>query len=200
MLAGEIVDTIAKRVRDIGNNAHPRAEVRDVFNRMQTAVNARQGYVLETTDVTLAPGQALYRIETVTPNLFTITDVEVDGRYLDRIPWRNLWKASARWLFDTRDPLSWSTIGRSLLVVYPVPAQPRIVHATGPKITRLLVDDNTPVDLRDEDIDIPIDLATAYFLLKNRDIEASQLLTLRAADRLGLQQESEGEEMRIQAI
>lgn len=195
--AGAIVDTIAERVRDPANTAHSREDIRDVFNRVQTALNSSEGYVLETLPFDTIPGQSIYRLEQHTPNLSRITDIECDGRYLDQIPWRNLWKASNTWLTDVGDPLVWAMIGRSLFAVYPVPVQPKRISIQGPKITRILVDDNTPIDLRDEDADIAIDLATAIFLMRGRDWQAARNIAARAADRLGLQEDAIMEERRI---
>ena len=200
MIAGDAVDTITQRVRDPSNNAVSRAEMRDVLNRIQTAVNASQGYVLETTPLTLTPGQAIYRIETVLPNLVTVTDVEFENRFLDQVPWRNLWKSSITWLTDARDPEAWAMVGKSLLVIYPVHLTPTTLSVKGPKITTLLTDDNINLDLRDEDADIVIDLTTAYFLLQYRDIQSSAVVASRAADKLGLQEDAVDEEMRIEKM
>lgn len=200
MIASEVVDIIAQRVRDPDNTAHPRALIRDIFNRVQTALNASQAYVLETVPLALTPGKAIYRLETYTPELVTITDIEFENRFLDRVPWRNLWKISPTWLTDIEEPRAWSMIGRTLFAIYPVPAYAVTLNLKGPKVTTTLVDGTIPLDLRDEDADIAIDLTTAIFLLRQRDIENSQIVASRAADKLGLQEDAVMEEMRIEKL
>ena len=199
--AGDFVDAIAQRVRDPSNTAHPRADIRDVLNRVQTIINANQALVLETIPLTLVPGQTLYPLETDLPSLVTVTDIEFENRFLDRIPWRNLWKVSNTWLSgDNHEPRAWAMIGRTLLAVYPVPAVSTVVAVKGPIITRLLTDDNVPVNLRDEEMDIVVDLTTAVLLLRQRDLQNSALLTARAVDKLGLQADAIDEEMRIEKL
>lgn len=195
--AGDLVDMIAHRLRDPGNIRHSRADVRDILGRVQTLINAAQNYVLERTGFMTIPGQTIYRMATHFPNLVTVTDIEVDLTYLDRVSWRNFWKVSQTWQTDVGQPRAWSMIGRGLVVIYPVPGAPFEVFVQGPKICTALTDDAIPLDLRGEDMDSVLDLTTAIYLLRQRDTEDSRILMTRARDKLGIQGLAKQEEMRF---
>lgn len=200
MIAGEAVTTISARLRDPSNTAHPRADIRDILNRVQTILNVSEGYVLEATPVTLIPGQAIYRLDNHMPNLAVVTDVGIGQHFLDRVPWRDLWKISGTWMTDVGEPRAWAMIGKTLVAVYPIPSQPVVVDFRGPVITTQLTDDNIPLDLRDEDADIAIDIATSIFLLRQRDLEASAGILSRAMGKLGMQADAIAEEMRYERL
>ena len=190
--AGTLIDSISRRVRDANNTAHSRSFVRDILDRMQVIINAKQEYVLTTTSIVATPGQALYTVETDLGSTIEVTEVSIAGRELDETTWANLHRVSPTYLKDkSGTPNFWAKIGRSLIVIYPAPDHAVTIDFTGSKITTKLNDDTIPVELRREDEDILKDLVTALLLTRQRDLDMVPELVKRVQGKLGLQSEEQ---------
>lgn len=185
---GDIVDSISRRVRDASNTAHTRAFVRDLIDRVQVVVNAKQAYVYQDTTLVTTPGQALYRLETALAGTIDVTDVHTSGdRHIPRIdPWKNLWKLSPTWLTDTGSPRGWAQIGRTLFAIWPTPATAETLTVSGTKVTNAIVSDLDILEFRDEYADIIKDLVTALLLFRQRDIDMIGEVVKRMQMRLGI--------------
>ena len=186
--AGSLIDSVSRRVRDSNNTAHTRAFVRDIVDRLQVILNAKQQYVFTETIYTAAAGQTLYSVENDLGSTIEVTEVSIDGRELDRQNWRNLHRISPTWLTDRADtPIAWAPIGRSLIAIYPAPSNPIDITFRGPKITTPINDDDIPLDLRDEDSDLLRELTTAILLIRQRDLDTVPSVIQRIAQKMGLQ-------------
>lgn len=186
--AGDLIDSISRRVRDTNNTAHSRAFVRDVLDRSQTILNVHNKYVISTINFTTVPGQALYQVGSDINGIQRVTDVEQLSSRIDEVlPWRNLWKLSPTWLTDSGPIAGWAMIGKTLFAIYPTPTVATTIQLRGPAITTELNADTVPMDLRDEDTDILRDLVTAMLLFRQRDLDMLQPIMLRLIDKLGLQ-------------
>lgn len=190
--AGTLIDSIARRVRDANNTAHSRALVRDLLDRVQVTVNARQEYILTETTITATPGQALYNVETDLGSSITVTEVSIAGRDLDQTTWENLHRISTTYLTDQGSTTGfWAKIGRSLIVLYPAPNYPVDITFTASKRTTELNDDDIPLELRAEDEDILRELTTALLLVRQRDLDMVPHIVGRVQAKLGFQQEEQ---------
>lgn len=187
--AGTLIDSIARRVRDANNTAHSRAFVRDLIDRVQVIINAKQEYQLTETILTATPGQALYNVENDLGSTITVTEVSIDGRELDETTWSNLHRISSTYLTDKAGTVGfWAKVGRSLVAIYPTPLTPVEIIFTGSKITTPLNDDEITLDLRAEDEDIVKDLVTALLLTRQRDLDTVQGIIEHMGMKLGLQE------------
>jgi hypothetical protein len=179
--ATTLIDSIARRVRDDANTAHSRAFVRDLLDRTQVIVNAKQEAITATRVVTNTANKALYTLESDLQGLIDVQTIRLGGVRLDEItPWRNLFKLSASWLADRApQPRGWARIGRSLVVVYPAPQVDIELEFQGSAITIPLTADSVPLQLEREDEDMVRDLVTALLLFRQRDLDMLQPLMQR---------------------
>ena len=196
--AGDLVNSISRRVRDASNTAHSSAFVLDILDRSQVILNAHRKFQLSTVNLTTVPGQALYTLPGNINGIQRVTEVERDGSRLDElVPWRNLWKLSPTWFTDVGDTLGWGMIGKTLLALWPVPVVATTLQIKGPAITAELTSTNTTMALRDEDSDILRDLVTAMLLFRQRDLDMIEPIVGRMVDKLNLQdREATREEQR----
>ena len=186
---GDLIDSVARRVRDDSNTAHTRAFVRNLFDRVQQVFNVNQESVLITRPITKTKNKTLYILETDLQGIIDVQNVRLNGKRLDQIkPWRDLYKLSATWLTDTApQPEGWAAIGRTLVAVYPAPATDIELEFQGIALTTPLTDDAVPLQLELEDEDIVREIVTAMLLLRQRDLDVMQDIIARAAGKLGLQ-------------
>lgn len=189
---GTLIDSIGRRVRDANNTAHSRAFVRDIIDRSQVLINAKQEYVFTETIYTATKGKTLYSVEEDLGSSTKVVEVSIGDRELDKVGWRNLHRLSPTWLTDESDtPLAWAPIGRSLVAVYPAPDYDLPITFTASKRTTPLTDDTIQMELRDEDSDIVRELATAILLIRQRDLDMVPIIISRLAGKLGLQTEEQ---------
>jgi hypothetical protein len=187
--AGTLISSISRRVRDANNTAHTSAFVRDILDRAQVTINARQEYVLTDTVLTATPGKVLYNVENDLGSSIKVTEVSIDGRDLDEITWANLHRISPTYLTDkSGTPEAWARIGRSLVAIYPAPNVPIEITFTASKITTELNDDNIPLELRAEDEDVVRELTTAILLIRQRDTDVVTEIIRRVGDKMKLQE------------
>jgi len=186
--AGTLIDSISRRVRDANNTAHSRTVVRDILDRVQVVVNARQEYILTDTIVTAVPGQTLYSVETDLGSSITVTEVKIAGRELDETTWANLHRVSLTYLTDmSNTPGFWAKVGRSLVAIYPAPSYPVDITFTASKITTPLNDDSIQLEFRAEDEDIVRELTTAILLLRQRDLDSLPEIIQRMQSKMNVQ-------------
>lgn len=186
---GDIIDSIATRVRDASNTAHSRTDVMDLISRAQMLINARFEYRLSYTALTTVPSQPLYSMENDLDATLQVNEVRLGTRSLSPIrPWRNLWKLSRTWLTDIHvQPQGWAQIGRTQLVIYPATVTPIDLVVTGVAVTPTYVDEAELMVLRPEHEDLVKDLVTALLLIKSRDTETAPAMLTRFIGRIQVQ-------------
>lgn len=186
---GTLIDSISERLRDPTNTAHTRVDIMDMISRCQMLVNARFQYVVSNTTLTTIPNQVIYRVEDDLTATFEVIEVRYGPKSLIPIPmWRDLWKISRTWFTEqAAQPRGWSQIGKSLLVIHPVPVEPTDLDVVGVKVTTTYTNEAELMELRPENEDLVRDLATALLLIKQRDMDTSAPLFIRFAARVGLQ-------------
>lgn len=186
--AGDLINIIAKRVRDTNNTAHTRAFVRDLLDRAQVVLNARTQSVLVTTNLACTAHQALYTVESDLTTTTEVTSIRDQNRPLDRADWRTLRRVSPTWLEDeSGDVVQWAPIGRSLFILSPRPPDGRTVEVIGTKITATLSDDTTVLEMEAEKEDILMDLVTAMLLIRQRDLDQVKPALEQLSAKLNLQ-------------
>lgn len=186
--AGDLIDIIAKRVRDTSNTAHTRAFVRDLLDRAQVLLNGRTQSVLQTTNLATTAYQVLYSVETDLTTTIEVTGVRDQNRPLDRAEWRTLRRLSPTWRVDaSEDPTQWAPIGRSLFLLSPAPTDGRTVEVIGTKITDALSLDTTVLELEAEKEDMLMDMVTAMLLARQRDLDQIKPVMDQLSAKLGLQ-------------
>lgn len=188
--AGDLIDSIARRVRDPNNTAHSRSLVRDLLDRAQVVVNGAAKSIKTEENLATTAGQAVYSVESDLTATTLVLSVLHNERHLSRIvPWRNLNKLSSTWLQDDQsEPFGWANIGRDLFAIYPAPTEPApTVKTVGIKRTNELTDDTTSLELDEEKESIAMDLVTTMLLVRQRDLDQVATLVQKVGENLGIQ-------------
>ena len=117
------------------------------------------------------------------PNVSKIQGIRLaSGEDLDPIPFNMLSWLHARWITSVGDrPLSFSLVGRDLLIVRPGVLAPTTVTVFYKPIFPAFANEATLFSVPDEDVDMITDIAEALLLLKARDYQNLQPVL----DRLG---------------
>lgn len=184
MKIGDLVDTISLRIRDENNVGSSRALIRRLIDYVQTQINLEEAYVVNSQNITLEPGVAIYAFDNNAPGFSIVTDLRINDIPLERSDWNTLWKLSLSWLNDAGYPYTWARAGRTLIAVYPVPDITIQATLYGPKILDAVSSDDQDFELRDEEGDIVIDLVTSLLLFRQRDIDMVGAIAVRASDRV----------------
>lgn len=172
---GTLVDTILGRVRDLGGLATSREVVRLLLSRCQDLANFRleaaQGQVLLQTQ----PHQVFYDLPTMTTDdgqsIIKVTQVRDGDRALGRVDWRSFVRHTKDWLRAVGEPAVFATLGFDLLCIWPAPLQPRTLVVIGTVYTTPLTSEETETDLRDDRLDLVLQLTTALVLLRSRMLD-----------------------------
>lgn len=193
----DLIDSIARRVRDESNTAHSRNFIREIFTRSAAIINSKQEYVFDTVAVSGTANKALFNLEADLGGISRVADVDMEGRSLNEVnPWTNLWKLSPTWLTDTSTtPLAWAAIGRDRVAIWPAPILDVTLTFVGVRGNFQTMSESQETGFRAEDDDIVRELATALLLLRQRDLDMVQVVISRMAGKANLQKaELEGAE------
>lgn len=188
-ITSDVIDSLARRVRDPNNTAHPRDLVRDLLDRVQVLINGKEKFIAQTQLFTTTPGQAIYSIQATFGDLVEVTDVDHDECSLSHIlNWRSLWKINPHWITDQQPtPEGWATLGRTLLVIYPAPSQEVTLKVTGVKRTTELVSESSIFDLESQDADLVKDAVQSILLWRQKDSDTASLFIRRLEERMVIQ-------------
>ena len=168
-VAGTLVDTVLRRVRDPGGTAHSRAFTRELLSDLQRHVNGATRAVLTTATLTLNPRQQLYSISGLLTDCLRVEYVRDAGRDVPPVPWRTLGRADRLWTRKVGStPEAWATIGRDLLVITPGMDETRTVTVVYTTLTTALAADQDATELPDQRLPAVLDLAEAILLLRHR--------------------------------
>lgn len=170
MLAGEAVDIVLSRVRDPNGVITSRDFVRSRLADAQRLLNARFGWVLDTTTLTTEPERIFYPINALLPASAQVRFVRQNERDLVRVPWETFWYMRRGWprTLGPRYEI-YSVIGRDVLVVWPANRISTALTVRSAKLTDDFASDFSEFEVHDEMVPMITDLATALTLLKVRD-------------------------------
>jgi hypothetical protein len=168
---GPIVDQILQRVRDPEGVIASRDFVRDRISDAQRLLNARFGWVLDTTTLTTEPWRLFYPIVPLLPEAQRVWYVRQGGRNLAYVPWQTLTHMEVGWprALGPRYEI-WSRIGFDTIVVWPATTAATALAIESSKITLDLVADHSEFEVRDDVVPMVADLATALVTLKMRQL------------------------------
>lgn len=188
-LTSDLIDSLARRVRDPNNTAHPRDLVRDLLDRVQVLINAKEEFITQQQTFVATPGQAVYSVQEAFGDLVQVTSVDLGQSSLNFIRnWHDLWKLSPTWLTDVApSPKGWSRIGRTLFVVYPAPSQEIVLDVTGVKRTSKLTSEDSVLDFESQDADLVRDAVFALLLWRQKDNDTASLHMSRLEQRFNIQ-------------
>lgn len=189
----DLINTVARRLRDTGNIGYTRVQVLDIINRTQRSINAYLGLVMNNTTfvTTVAP---LYSVSAIAADIVRIIEVREGSRILTKIPWQHLQHQSPKWVrMPDGQPEVFATIGRDLLALVPVPKTPTTLTVTYVKLTTNMTDSGVSfMDLPDEHKPLLVDLAEAVLLFRGREFKIMQAALKRIADALGIEVATQG--------
>ena len=172
MNGDDAIDLLARRLRDVGSTAHPRTLLATVLTQCHMALNISQREQRDTAMLSL-DGRSLYRISEVAADVGELERVIVDDRALSEIHWTQLVQNDPKWLRTTGErPETWVRLGRTLLVVTPVPWEPLDVTVSYLVVPPAIVDAATSILWPEEMIPMLLDLAEGVMLCKARLYDA----------------------------
>jgi hypothetical protein len=186
-LAGNaLIDELSRRLRDLTSTGYPRADILDIVNRTQRAINARLGLVH--TSTAFSTGETpLYSVDAIATNIVRVVDVRDDDRPLQRVPWPQLVHQDSKWIRLRGTPEVWSPIGRTMIAVIPTPYITRSLTAVSIKMTSNLADAGAPLlDIPDDFKPILLDLAEAVLLVRAREYKMIEAALTRVLPALGM--------------
>ena len=170
-VAGTLIDTVLRRVRDPGGAAHPRALVRDLLSQVQRLVNAARRDVLVEVAFTTEPNRLVYPM-TSHPDLATSIRIEAirdDDRVLPRVSWESIHAHDHRWFRKVRDQFdAWAPVGRDLFVIYPAKSTASTVTIIATKLTDPLTTDASATELPDQRLPAVRDFVEGLLLARHR--------------------------------
>lgn len=171
MKVGPVVDQILLRLRDPEGVIASRNFVRTRISDAQRLLNARFGWVLDSTTLITEPYRLFYPIVPLLPEAQRVWYVRHGGRNLGYVPWRTLTHMQRGWprTLGAR-PEIWSRIGFDLLVVWPGVTTAQTLTIDSSKITTLLDSDGDDFEVRDDVVPMIVDMATALVTLKMRQL------------------------------
>jgi hypothetical protein len=130
-----VINTVARRLRDNANLAYPRAVLIRFVDHTQRILNAHTKSFLVQIDPAGAnfhTFSSVYKISTLFGT--TVSSIEAlydqgtggpGGKYIERIQWPTLSRNDPQWFRRSGTQLiSWSTVGKDLLVLYPILNRP----------------------------------------------------------------------------
>lgn len=168
-VAGTLVDTVLRRVRDPGGTAHGRTFTRELVSDLQRHVNGATKAVVTTATLTLNPRQQVYGINGLLPDCLRIEYVRDAGRDVPMVPWRSIGQADRHWSRRTGSrPNAWATCGRDLLIITPGMEETRTVTVVYTTLTTALAADMDATELPDQRLPAVLDLAEAILLMRHR--------------------------------
>lgn len=181
-LAGPLVDTVLRRVRDPQGSAHPRDMVRWFLSLAQQVANAGLRSVFVTTSFTTTPFQQVYTLNGLFPNAVRIEAIREGDRNLARVGWPELAQVDRRWSRRTGQRFEvWAPIGRDLFVIHPAQPAAATVTVVADKLTNSLSADTTVVELTVGDLPVVADLTEAVLDLRARLFEPATAALERLA-------------------
>lgn len=182
----QLINDVARRLRDNSNTGYPRAMVLRSMNAVQSLINVRLGLLQGTTTLT-TENRALYTVPVTTPRILTIRET-TNGHEIANVPWDQLVTQDENWIrtYGERVQL-WSQIGRDLLAIYPIPTDPTSLTITYVTYPAAITDAAVAWSLPDEYKPVLTDLTEAVMLFRSREFNAMQEAITRAAPRLGLE-------------
>lgn len=185
-VTSDLIDSLARRVRDPNNTAHPRDLVRDLLDRVQVLVNAKEEFITTEQPLITTPGKAIYSVQATFGDVVLVKDIDLGATSLNFITsWRDLWKLSPTWLTDVAPtPNGWTRIGRTLLVLYPAPNREIVLTVTSVKRTTELVSEDSVLDFESQDADLVRDAVLAILLWRQKDNDTASLTLQQLVQRL----------------
>lgn len=172
MNGDDAIDILARRLRDVGSTAHARSFLATILTQCHMALNIHQR-VQRTTATLSLDGRALYETSEVAADVGMIERVIADDRDLSEIHWKHLIQNDPTWLRTTGSrPETWARIGRTLLVVTPVPWEPLDVTVSYLVVPPAITDAAVAILWPEELVPMLLDLAEGVVLCKARLYDA----------------------------
>jgi len=166
-LISTLITATLRRIRDTGALASARNTVRDVLSGAQKSVNVGTFAQVESAGLTINAQQLVYQIATVLPRAGRILGITHESREIGFTSWSQLKNIDPEW-FRRIGPriLTWSLIGRDILVIYPA-----LNTADGVGVSYVI----TPTTIADEtesnqipDDETPLMVSVAEVILRIR--------------------------------
>ena len=185
----QLIDALARRVRDTTNFAHSRVFLLDILNRCSYSVNASTRSKVTSVSLTPDPGKTLY----ATTAIKVIGVRDINGRDLMETPWQSLVLNDPSWLHRIGPQHEmFAQIGRDLLVIYPAVKAADIRALTLRVVTTptALADDAVAWALPDELVPLLLDLAEVIVLFRGRVFFPSSAMDAplqRVAEAIGVE-------------
>ncbi len=191
--AGDVSDMIVERVYGSGGVAHTQAFVISLLSKTQRVANAFLRKVRSSTALAVPKEKLIFKLRDDLSSAIDVTKItETRGGHVETLDQSSLYELMAydadwfRNITSTRY-ITWTQIGRDLLVLYPgmAAAGTATVHYT--KLTTALTAAGDLFELPDEDVHVAADLAEIILLARDKQISVAQEKLKQLAEYLGLE-------------
>jgi len=165
-----LINTLARRLRDTANTAHPRDLLRRILSQSQRALNLHDRIRRKTSvTFTTTPGQVLYNNTAIGSDVSRIERIIALDRSLPEVSWQQLVDNSRNWSRQSgaRSHM-WARIGGTMWALTPATWDPQVVTVVYITTPADVVDGATPIDFSDEFVPMLLDLSEGIMLLKAR--------------------------------
>lgn len=185
--AGELVDALLKRVRDVEGLATTRDQARLLLSHAERAVNAATGLIVETATVTLDARRTVYQLSRFRNRAVRLTTVRVNGEDLRQTTFASLGQANRRWVRQIGTPRIWAMLGRELLAIVPAPPTAAACELNYVLSIPPMATDGSLLTLPVDRVPLVLNIAEAWCSLRHRLAAVSAPPTNRAVAALGLE-------------
>lgn len=178
-----IISTLARRLRDPLNFAHPSAVLTRLIDQCQRILNISENLVLNTVSFPMQDTRVLYRYSEIAPDIAKVLMVRDGKRNLFDQPWRSIVHNDPKWYRRIGKRIElFSRIGNDMLLLYPCTMPTSTVEIlysttkpTGP---------GTDIGIPDEFVQILTDMVEMLALLRGRRLGETKDLLQRIPEAL----------------
>ncbi|MEE9586074.1 MAG: hypothetical protein V3W09_04155 [Nitrososphaerales archaeon] len=189
---GTLRQVVQDRVRDPSGQTYTNALVIDLLSRSQRILNAGLQLVLVSGTLTTNPWQQIYTPLSTFADFADVVTVQDNGRDLDPLTLEEQNQINRQW-FRRIGPSfeSFTRLGRTLLAIHPAKDHTSSVTVVYAKLTTTLTADGDSVEFSDDKSPLIVDLSEALALIRERRLEAVQVVLQRLQRRMLLVNEIE---------
>lgn len=173
--ASALTDLLLSRVNATGRLAVDPSFARALLSATQRTANAGLRRVISSSvPFATEPYRLLYNTRVALPSAVDILNVSINAsgaRSLLRCTISDLYAYSPTWFRDNSTRFEFfCPVARDLLIIYPSLATASTLYVTYTALTSDLTSPATPLELPDDDIDLPLGLAEVVLLLQARRV------------------------------
>lgn len=167
----DLIDSLARRIRDNSNTAFSRVFLLDLLNRVSRCLCAALRLKIRSVSFAPTAQRVLYQTSAFASDVIRVVAVREGGRDLQEVPPDHLTFQDNEWVRRQGPrPEVWARIGRDIVAIAPCQMQsPPTLTIDYVAIPTAITDAATPIECpQDEYVSVLLDLSEALALLSGR--------------------------------